>query len=55
MDVSLEELKHVLEPKWAHFGRRKNFETSEKVLDLMSKENFRQTSDGPMSELHKKL
>lgn len=51
MDVSLQNMKHVLEPKWAHFGRRKNLETSEKVFQLMSKEKFRQTEDdSSMSE-----
>ncbi|MCJ1466918.1 Tryptophan--tRNA ligase, mitochondrial [Pseudocyphellaria aurata] len=55
MDVSLENLKQVLEPKWAHFGRRKNLETSERVYEMMNRENFRQTSDGPMREHHKIL
>jgi len=51
MDVSLQNMKHVLEPKWAHFGRRKNLETSEKVFQLMSNEKFRQNEDiSPMSE-----
>ncbi len=50
MDVSLENLKNVLEPKWAHFGRRRNLETSERVFEMMRRENFRQTSDAPMSE-----
>ena len=54
MDVSLENLKHVLEPKWARFGRRKNLETSESVLEIMSRENFRKTSDAPMTENFKK-
>lgn len=48
MDVSLQNMKHVLEPKWAHFGRRKNLETSEKVFQLMSNEKFRQTEDGSL-------
>ncbi|KAL8805500.1 MAG: hypothetical protein Q9200_005408 [Gallowayella weberi] len=48
MDVSLENLKKTLEPKWAHFGRRKNLETSEKVYELMNGEGFRRTSDGPL-------
>lgn len=50
MDVSLQNVKHVLEPKWAHFGRRKNVETSEKVFQLMSEKKFRQTEDGSMTE-----
>lgn len=55
MNDSLENLKHVLERKWARFGRRKNPETSEKVYEMMSKENFRHTSDGPMTENFKKI
>lgn len=50
MDVSLQNMKHVLEPKWAHFGRRKNVETSEKVFQIMSRENFRQTEGDAMVE-----
>lgn len=48
MDVSLENLKQVLEPKWAHFGRRKSLETSERVLEMMRSEKFRHTSDAPL-------
>jgi pentatricopeptide repeat protein len=51
MDVSLENLKHGLEPKWAHFGRRKNLETAERVYEMMNSENFRHTSDAPMSKV----
>lgn len=40
MDVSLDNLKQVLEPKWAHFGRRKNLETSEKVFNMMKSNDF---------------
>ncbi|KAL8745671.1 MAG: hypothetical protein Q9190_002211 [Brigantiaea leucoxantha] len=49
MDVSLENLKQKLEPKWAHFGRRRTPETSERVLELMNSAEFRQISDGPMT------
>ncbi|KAH0538718.1 40S ribosomal protein mrp10 [Glutinoglossum americanum] len=34
MDISLENLKHILEPKWAHFGRKRNLETPEKVMEM---------------------
>lgn len=51
MDVSLENLKKTLEPKWAHFGRRKNMDTSEKVYQMMASDAFRQTSDAPLSRL----
>ncbi|MCJ1396500.1 mitochondrial 37S ribosomal protein rsm10 [Xylographa bjoerkii] len=47
MDVSLENLKQVLEPKWAHFGRKKNLDTSEKVMEMMNSERFRKMDDGP--------
>ena len=48
MDVSLENMRNVLEPKWAHFGRRKNLETSERVYEMMKSEKFRYTSDAPL-------
>ncbi|MCJ1430484.1 mitochondrial 37S ribosomal protein rsm10 [Sticta canariensis] len=54
MDVSLEDLKNGLEPRWASFGIPKNHETSKKVLEMMSRKEFRQTSDGPMKEQNKK-
>lgn len=50
MGVSLENLKQILDPTWAHFGRRKNLETSERVYEMMSSENFRHTSDAPLSD-----
>ena len=40
MDVSLENLKSSLDPKWAHFGRRKNLETSEKAYEMIKDEEF---------------
>ena len=49
MDVSLENLKKVLEPKWAHFGRKKNLDTSEKVMEMMNSDRFRPVADGPLS------
>ncbi|KAI9881381.1 MAG: mitochondrial 37S ribosomal protein rsm10 [Pleopsidium flavum] len=51
MDVSLENLKQVLEPKWAHFGRKKNLDTSEKVVELLSSERFRHTADAPLTRM----
>jgi hypothetical protein len=48
MDVNLQNLKSTLEPKWAHFGRKKNLDTSEKVMDLMNSERFRDV-DSPFS------
>ncbi|MCJ1404463.1 mitochondrial 37S ribosomal protein rsm10 [Xylographa trunciseda] len=47
MDVSLENLKQVLEPKWAHFGRKKNLDTSEKVMEMMNSDRLRKMDDGP--------
>lgn len=35
MDIKLENLKDVLQPQWAHFGRRKTLETSERVFQMM--------------------
>lgn len=40
MDVSLENLKQAMEPKWAHFGRRKTLETSERAFEMMTDEAF---------------
>ncbi|KAI9817276.1 MAG: Tryptophan--tRNA ligase, mitochondrial [Thelocarpon impressellum] len=45
MDVSLENLKHVMEPKWAHFGRKKNLETSEKVMEMLGSNRFKDAGD----------
>ena len=50
MDVSLENLRKKLEPKWAHFGRRKNLDTSEKAYQMMTSDRFKQTSDAPLSQ-----
>lgn len=49
MDVSLENLKKVLEPKWAHFGRKKNLDTSEKAMEIINSDQFRSTADGPLN------
>ncbi|KAL8761844.1 MAG: hypothetical protein Q9184_002087 [Pyrenodesmia sp. 2 TL-2023] len=51
MDVSLENIKRTLEPRWAHFGRRKNPETSERVYEMMNHDTFRKTSDTPLSAI----
>lgn len=45
MDVSLENLRQAMEPKWAHFGRRKTLETSEKAYEMMTSEIFQQSAD----------
>ena len=47
MDVSLENLKQVLEPKWAHVGRKMNLETSEKVMEMMQSDGFQEMDNGP--------
>ena len=49
MDVSLENLKADLEPKWAHFGRKKTLVTSEKVMELMKSTRFQYNGDGPFT------
>lgn len=46
MNVSLENLKAIMEPRWAHFGRKKTSETAEKVMELMNSEKFRIASGG---------
>ena len=51
MDVSLENLKQTLEPKWAHFGRKKNSDTSEKVMEMMNSAQFRHVDDGPLRNM----
>jgi len=51
MDVSLENLKRTMEPKWAHFGRRKTLETSERAYDMMRGESFEQTTNAPLSSV----
>ena len=49
MDVSLENLKQAMEPKWAHFGRRKTLETSERAFEMMRAEGFRHMGETPPS------
>ena len=49
MDVSLENLKQAMEPKWAHFGRRKTLETSERAFEMMRGEAFQRQGDTPPS------
>jgi len=46
MDVSLENIENVMEPRWAHFGRKKTLKTSQKVMELMNSEKFRLASSG---------
>ncbi|MCJ1276891.1 mitochondrial 37S ribosomal protein rsm10 [Puttea exsequens] len=43
MDVSLENLKQAVGPRWAHFGRRKTLETSERAFEMMRDETFQET------------
>ena len=47
MDVSLENLKQAMEPKWAHFGRRKTLETSERAFEMMRDETFQHMGETP--------
>ena len=49
MDVSLENMKKVLEPKWAHFGRKKIPDTAEKVLEMLRGDRFKNSDDGPFN------
>ena len=43
MDVNLKNLRSSLEPAWAHFGRRKTLETSEKAYQMIKDEDFGST------------
>ena len=47
MDVSLENLKQAMRPKWAHFGRRKTLETSERAYEMMKDQTFQQAQEAP--------
>ena len=49
MDVRLGNLKQATEPKWAHFGRRKTLETSERAFEMIRAEDFQSTKDTPLS------
>ncbi|KAI4172983.1 MAG: hypothetical protein LQ346_008505 [Caloplaca aetnensis] len=49
MDVSLENIKRTLEPRWAYFGRRRNPETSERVYEMMNNDLRQKPSDAPLS------
>ena len=51
MDVSLENLKKSMETKWAHFGRRKTLETSERAFELMRDEEFQRTVAAPITNI----
>lgn len=51
MDVSLENLKQAMEPKWAHFGRRKTLETSERAFEMMRGEAFQRSEDTSTSSV----
>ena len=47
MDVSLENLKQAMKPKWAHFGRRKTLETSERAYEMMKDQAFQEIVEAP--------
>ena len=49
MDVSLGNVKEIVEPRWAHFGRKKNVDTAHKVMELMKSDAFRSPDDNPMA------
>ncbi len=49
MDVSLENLKQAMEPRWAHFGRRKTLETSERAMEMMKDPAFQKEGETPQS------
>ena len=51
MDVKLESIQKVIDSKWAHFGRRKNSQTAEQVMELMKSRELRRIDDGPMADI----
>ncbi|MCJ1248317.1 Tryptophan--tRNA ligase, mitochondrial [Trapelia coarctata] len=53
MDISLENLRKVLEPKWAHFGRKKNPDTAEKVMEMLNSDRFKNVDDATSSQVHR--
>jgi superfamily II RNA helicase len=38
MDVNLEHIESMMEPKWIHFGRRRSLPVSEKALERIMKD-----------------
>ena len=46
MEVTLDNMTERDQPKWAHFGRKRTLKTTEKVIDIMNTERFRQASSG---------
>ena len=48
MDVDPGNLDSILEPRWAHFGRKKNVDTAQKIIELMQNDKLRSLDDGPM-------
>lgn len=46
MDVNMENVKTAMGPKWVQFGRSKKHETTEKVMELMNSEKFKQAAAG---------
>ncbi len=47
----MENVKAVMEPKWVHFGRSHEAQTSEKVMELMNSERYKLAAagDAPMT------
>jgi len=44
-------MRKVLEPKWAHFGRKMNPDTAEKVLEMLNSDRFKSVDDGPFNNV----
>ena len=42
MDVDLRNVKQEMEPKWAHYGRGKAFQTSQAAYEMLHDNNFAQ-------------
>lgn len=52
MDATAAELKDDLESKMALLGLRKQDSTAEKITELISREDFKASRDGPMTKTH---
>ena len=48
MDKSPQRLKEVLDPRWIHFGRKKNIDTSQKVMDMIKGDKLQSVDDSPL-------
>jgi hypothetical protein len=52
MDVAMEELKDDLDSKWALLGLSKKDSTAENIIELLDREGFNASREGPMTKKH---